>query len=121
MAVANLSAHDELAEVWANCRTPGWDGYGALAVEPETHRQACRLLQALPAEAPPTSVGAEPDGHVTLEWYRDPRWLLSVSVSPTGMLHYAALFGAGDVRGAEPFADEVPELVLHLIRRMGAE
>jgi hypothetical protein len=63
-------------------------------------------------------VGAEPDGHITLEWYRGPRWTLSVSVSPDGMLYYAALFGSSEVRGAEPFFGDVPDIILSLIRRV---
>lgn len=112
------SAYDELAGMWEECRTPNWDGYGALPVEQDALRHAYVFIESLPLGSPLPAVGAEPDGHVTLEWYRSPRWTLSVSVSPDGTLYYAALFGTSDVRGSEPFFGEVPEIILSLIRRV---
>ena len=111
-------AYDELAEVWQNCRVPNWDGSDALPVEQDTLRYAYQFIESLPLGCPLPSVGAEPDGHITLEWYRHSRWTLSVSVSPLGMLYYAALFGSSDVRGCEPFFGGVPEIILTLIRRV---
>jgi hypothetical protein len=55
---------------------------------------------------------------LTFEWYRHPRWTLSVSVSPEGTLHYAGLFGTEDPRGSCPFFGETPENLLFLIRRV---
>lgn len=108
----------ELTEVWEEFKTPNWDGYGALPVERAALRNARSFIEALPLGSPLPSVGAEPDGHVTLEWYRDPRWTLSVSVSPDGMLYFAGLFGTEDVRGSAWFSGEVPESVSLLIRRV---
>ncbi|MFH0937823.1 MAG: hypothetical protein V1899_00835 [Planctomycetota bacterium] len=67
---------------------------------------------------PMPSVGAEPDGHVTLEWHHSSRRTLSVSVSPDGELHYAALFGASKVYGTEPFFGNVPKSILDLISQV---
>ncbi len=107
----------ELATVWEDCRFPNWDGHGAVPVVEDAVRNAFLLLTALPAGCPLPSVGVEPDGHLTLEWYRDPRWTLSISVSPEGELFYAALFAANDVRGREVFQGEIPDYLLNLIRR----
>lgn len=109
-------AYDELAEVWEECRNPNWDGYGASALDQGALQNAYRFIEALPLGVPLPAVGAEPDGDVALEWYRHPRWTLSVSVSPDGTLYYAALFGTSDVRGSEPFFGEVPEIILSMIR-----
>jgi hypothetical protein len=119
-AFSKQTAWSELAEVWEECKTPNWDGYNAHAVEQDALRNAYIFIESLPLGCPLPSVGAEPDGHLTLEWYRDPRWTLSVSVSPDGMLYYAALFGAGDVRGSEPFFGSSPPIILQLIRRVMA-
>jgi hypothetical protein len=111
--------YDELWEVWQDCKEPNWDGYDALAVEQETFQNAYRLVESLPLGCPlPSSVGAEPDGHLALEWHRNSRWTLSVSISPEGTLHYAALLGAEDPRGSCPFFGDISDSLLSLIRRV---
>jgi hypothetical protein len=111
---------EELATVAEDCRNADWDGYDALPVTQDTLRNAFCFLEALPLGTRAPSVGAEPDGHLTLEWYRSPRRTLSVSVSPEGDLHYAALFGPNRVYGTEAFFGDVPEAILDLIRRVYA-
>lgn len=111
-------AYDELGEVWEDCRDPNWDCYDAVPVEQDTLRNAYIFIEALPLGTPLPSIGAEPDGHITLEWYRNPRWTLSVSVSPEGTLYYSALLGAEDPRGSCPFFGEIPESILYWIRRV---
>ena len=108
----------ELADVAKECREPDWDGYGAQPVSQETLRTAFCVLQALPLGFPAPAVGAEPDGQLTLDWYRSLRRTLSVSVSPEGELHYAALSGPNRSYGTEAFIDEVPATILNLIRRV---
>ena len=109
---------DELSRVAEECRSANWDGYGAAAVAEDTFKQARSFLDALPVGTPAPSVGAEPDGQLTLEWYRSPRRLLSISVSSGGDLHYAALIGPAKAYGTEPFLGEAPQPIVHLIRRI---
>ncbi len=110
---------NELFEIAEECKASNWDGYGATPVTEDTYRVAYRLLEALPLGMPVPTVGAEPDGHLTLEWYRSPRRTLSVSISPDGDLHYAALLGPSDKDyGTKPFFDEFPKTILDLIRRV---
>ena len=66
-------ALEELAGVWNECRNPDWDGFGALPVEQATLAAAYMLIESLPLGFPRPSIGAEPDGHITLEWRRSPR------------------------------------------------
>ncbi len=110
----------ELDTVADECRLVNWDGQGAAPVGQDTLGHARRLLECLPNGYPMPSVGVEPDGHVTLEWYRSPNWTLSVSISPESDLYYAALFGTNDVRGREVFSGKAPEIILSLIRRVHA-
>lgn len=109
---------EELPEVWEECSTPNWDGYDALPVTEETYRNAERFLESLPLGFSPTSVGAEADGEITLEWYRSGRWILSVSVTPNGYLHYASIQGLSKIYGTEPFFATVPDSILVLIQRV---
>ncbi len=120
VALGKQAAYSELTNFWQECRSPNWDGYDAFPVREKTFENAYRFIQALPLGYPLPSVGAEPDGHLTLEWYRAPRWTLSVSVSPEGILYYAALFGNSDPRGSEPFFGTIPLSILDLIKEFRA-
>jgi hypothetical protein len=111
---------EELGEIWEQCRDPNWDGFGSLAVNNDTLRNTYVFLESLPLGTPGPSVGAEPDGSFTLEWHRSPRRTLSVSVSPDGDLHFAAIFGPSRVYGTEAFFGEIPDNILALIRRVCA-
>lgn len=111
-------ASEELLSVSQECSADNWDGYGAAPIAEETCLQAYAFLDALPLGTPAPSVGAEPDGHLTLEWHQSPRRTLSVSVSPEGDLHYAALLGPSKAYGTEPFLGEVPQTILDLIHRV---
>jgi hypothetical protein len=108
----------ELFKTLEECCEPNWDGYGALPVIDTTYHLAQKFLEALPLGTYAPSIGAEPDGHLTIEWYRSPRRTLSVSVSPDGNLHYAALIGPAKAYGTEPFFGEAPRAIVDLIRRV---
>ena len=110
---------EELGSVWAECRVPNWDGFNAMPVEQDTLRNAYRFLEAYPFGFPLPTVGAEPDGHITFEWHRSQRQVLSVSVSLDDELHFAALLGVRRRAGTEPFFGEIPEAILDLIRKIG--
>jgi len=109
---------NELYAVAEECQAPNWDGHGAAPVTEGTYLLGYRFLEAMPLGVPAPTAGAEPDGHLTMEWHRSPRRTLSVSVSPEGDLHYAALLGATKVYGTELFFGEVPKVILDLVTRV---
>jgi hypothetical protein len=109
---------EELATVVEDCKHVGWDGCNAALVEQDTLRNAYFLIESLPFGVPHPSIGAEPDGHLTLDWYRSPQRTLSVSVSPDGDLHFAALLGTRTRYGTEPFSGDFPQSILTLIREV---
>jgi hypothetical protein len=112
--LGHQEAFDELAEVYDECRQAGWDGYGANAVEQESLRRAYVLIQSLPLGFPRPSISAQPDGQLTMEWYRTPTRTLSLSIDPDGFIHYAGLFGAEKHFGTVPLLDGLPERLLRL-------
>lgn len=114
--LGHAEAFDELAEVYEECRQPGWDGYGALPVENETLRGAYTLIESLPLGFPRPSISAEPDGQLTFEWYKSPARTLSVSVDPDGFLHYAGLYGASKRYGTLDYSLSAPPELLQLVR-----
>jgi len=109
---------EELLKTFEECCEPNWDGYGAQAVCDETYHLAHQFVAALPLGTPVPSIGADPDGHLTVEWYRSPQRTLSVSISPDGELHYAALLGTGRICGTEAFRDKIPQVLSELIARV---
>jgi len=110
----------ELLKAFEECREPNWDGYGAQPVPEETYHLAHQFLAALPLSPPLPSIGAEPDGQITVEWHRSPQRTVSVSISSDGELHFAALLGSAKTYGTEPFTGAVPKVVADLIHRVMA-
>ena len=108
----------QLADVWEECSQADWDGHGAEPVSWDAYAIAERFLRSLPLGSPTPSIGAEPDGCITVEWRPSRRRTLSVSVAPDGDLYYAALLGPERVSGATPFYDDAPRAILELIRRV---
>jgi len=106
---------NELYSVFETCRNRNWDGYGADAVSPDAFKAAYELLEALPLGTAAPSIGAEPDGYVTLEWHRSAHRTLSVSVGAEGAVHYAALVGGSKHYGTESFYGEAPKAIVDLI------
>ena len=109
---------EELLKTFEECREPDWDGHGAQPVCEGTYHFAHQFLAALPVGGPSPSIGAEPDGHITVEWYRSPQRTLSVSVSPNGALYYAALLGKERICGTETFRARMPQVLSDLIARI---
>ena len=112
------SAMETLRATWERCRQPNWDGEGAEAIASETYEFARRLLESLPSGSPLPSISAEPDGHLSFEWYKAPRRMLSVSISLDGTLYWAALIGPEDPRGSCQFADQFPQTLLYWIAQV---
>ena len=120
-AAVRQSSIEVLSDVWQRCREANWDGEGAKAVEQEAYQTARRLLESLPAAYSAPTISAEPDGHLNLEWYRQSRQLVTVSVSPDKTLYWAALVGSEDPRGSCQYSGEFPGTLLYWIERVCAE
>lgn len=112
--LGHQEACDELAEVYDECRKPGWDGYGANRVEQETLRMAYTLIESLPLGFPRPSISAQADGQLTFEWYRSPTRTLSISIDPDGFIHFGGLFGPEKHFGTVAFLDGLPDRILRL-------
>jgi hypothetical protein len=110
--------HVELSAVRDACREPNWDGFDARPVGEDTVRQARLFLQALSPSIPAPAIGAEPDGALTFEWHHSARRTLSVSIDANGILYYAGLFDECRAIGSAPFREEIPQIMVELIRRV---
>ncbi len=114
------ASREELSEIAQQCSAPNWDGFGALPVQPETVSNVLRFLELLPTGVSAPSVGAEPDGQLTLEWHKSARRTFSISVTPDSFLHYAALVGPNRHYGTMAMLEEIPDEILTLIERVEA-
>lgn len=110
---------EELWDVWETCKEKNWDGYDALPVPQECYQYAAQLIQTLGYGFPKPSFGAEPDGELTIEWYKNPYRTISISVTKDGYLHYSALFGPKVFQnGTEEFNGELPVKIRELIQQV---
>lgn len=80
--------------------------------------QAARFIRTLPKDVPKPDLGEDPDGDVSMEWYKDRDNVLSVSINERGGITYAAMIGEERDRGALSFEKEVPAPLIRLIRRL---
>lgn len=117
--LGHRESFEELWDVWDECRVPDWDGYGAQAVAQETLHATYTLIESLRLGFPRPTIGAEPDGQLTLEWSKSPTRILSVSVDPDGLLHFAGLFGPGRKQfGTLPFFSSAPQELIDLVMQL---
>ncbi len=116
-----LSRQDALDAIWEawQATEDGWRiSDEETVIIREVRDTAIRFVEALPLGFPQPAVSAEPDGHINLEWYRNPRRVISVSVGPADRLYWAALIGSESPRGCVRFIDRVPESILRSIARV---
>ena len=110
---ARSLALTSLMRALEECSHAGWDGYEAQAVSDEAAVRTISFLHALPSSLTPPDVVPEPDGEIAVDWYFGPSLQLSISIGPSGPLHFAGVVGEdyGDLRvrhGTEPFEGVVP-------------
>lgn len=106
---------DELCDVYNECKVPDWAGYTSEPITQETFETAFTVLQSMPLGSPMPSIGAEVDGHLTMDWHSSPHRSLSLSISSSGDLHYASLIGGYPQYGTIHFYGEFPTVLQGLI------
>jgi len=109
-----------LEDAFREAQTKNWDREGSEPADPLSFGYAIQFLEQLPSWATNPDVALDPDGEFSLEWDSGRRWVFSVSLGRDGTLSYAGLFGAAKRHGVEPFADEIPEVILTFIRQVTA-
>ena len=115
LGLAAKGIFQKLEEVYKECSTPGWDGEHAAPISREVVSYAQIFLQSLPLGIEAPEIGAEPDGAITLEWYRSTKRVLSISINPGGWIYYAALIGASRRHGVDFAPIGVSEELMKLI------
>lgn len=108
----------QLDEVFEECSSDGWDGERAKSISGEVLRCTKTFLKSFPLGVEAPEVGAEPDGAITLEWYKSLDRVISISINPGGWLYFAAIIGIKKRNGMDFALFEVSEDLLELISQV---
>lgn len=95
-----------------------WDGDGSMAVSKQTLAYALHLARLLSLTNPEPDINADPDGHLSFEWYFAPRQVLTASVSPEGKVYFAGLFGTNRNHGVEELGELLPHALASNLERL---
>lgn len=118
----NIQLLEDLNSVVERASVPNWDGYDAEPVNIAAFIEARRFIRRLAFSAPMPEILSDPDGDITLQWIREPDRQLSVSLSGTGRVSYAGLFGKGiRAHGTEVFNAAIPQEIIRKLRRLYPE
>lgn len=115
---ASKQAITALDEIRSEASYVGWDGYGALPVNPLACIFATSFLNALPTTAPTPEVGADPDGEIALDWSFGERKALTLSIGPTGRCTFAWVNGQSSCRGTDWMDDEIPASIVFALAQL---
>ncbi len=110
-----------LDEAFRDAAQANWDGYGAASANALSMEWARRVLAAFPNCVGVPGIAFEPDGDAGFEWWWGSDRVLSVSVSQSGDLRYAARLNATRVIGAEVFADGLPKRLVEVAYELGEQ
>lgn len=110
----NISV-SSLNDLWKETSVPNWDGYGAPALSQDVFHYALQFAQTIPYDIPAPEIGASSAGDITFEWAQTPRKIVSVGISPSGEIHFAALNGQKRSFGTLPFDGTFDTQLRHLI------
>ena len=115
LGFAAKGTFQQLDEVFEECSSEGWDGEQAKPISEEVLRYTERFLNSFPLGIKAPEVGAEPDGAITLEWYRSSNKVISISINPDGRAYWAALVGTRRRHGADYAMMDIPDDLLKII------
>lgn len=108
----------DLMRIREECSLPGWDGFGAAALDLDSWARAVRLILDLPIDLPVPEVSIDPDGEIAFDWNLGQRRALSASVGGEGRFTYATIAGAAEASGNEYYASGFPSTLLEGLRRI---
>jgi len=118
LANDDYDVRNELSEALKNCSTDNWDGYGAKPLSMDSYIEALRFYLKLPLTHPYPEVSVDPDGEIAFDWFNGPNKVFSVSIGSNYLLSYAGIFESGKIHGSEYFGDELPQEILHNLKRV---
>lgn len=111
--------HILLDDMYDECKECNWDGYDAYPINELTLEYAHQFIELIPDEIPMPSVGCEPTGDITFEWYKGSDRDVVVSISDSGLVDYVTTIGKEYFSGSLDIENhEFPEILLDMIKKM---
>jgi hypothetical protein len=111
----------ELDGVEREASIAGWNGYGAVPLDPEACAFARLFLTALPTTAPVPEVSADGDGEVSVDWIFGNKRALTVSIGRGGRCTYAWIRGQSNARGTDWIANEIPASIASALGQLTSD
>ncbi len=108
---------EDLEAICQEAITEDWDGEGATCVQRGARRYALLLVFDLDEGTRLPEVSVDPDGEISLRWHVD-QDVYSISISDSGRLSYAGLFGLSECHGTEWMVERPPEAVKRPLSRL---
>jgi hypothetical protein len=97
-----------------------WDGFHAAPVSRLAYDFGRAVLLTLPRGMLDPEVSPDTDGEIRLDWQLERDLMFSMSVSASGRIAYAGLFGPNRVHGTEQFTGTLPPPIADGLRRLFA-
>lgn len=108
----------ELDDVYFKCSKKNWDGYKAKPANKSLRFAVEKLLLGLPPDIPNPNISCDPDGEISLEWFRAKDRVFSISIGEKWVASYVVLDRASRFRGTETFSTgSIPPVLLFVLRQ----
>jgi len=108
----NHELEGSLATALKDGSSAEWLADGNQQIQASTIMFAKAFIESLPVNFQSPTIEPEPDGDISIEWYKEKRRLLSASISSVGSIEWAALLGSEDPRGTITFTGKAPETIV---------
>lgn len=114
----NHELESVLASVLKEGSSSNWLAEENILIETATIVMAKSFIESLPVSFQAPSIAPEPDGDLSIEWYKEKRRVLTASINSVGTIQWAALIGSEDPRGTVQFTGKAPDTILFYLTRI---
>ena len=104
----------ELADIFEECSSEGWNGYDAKPIDRESVQLVCSFLEKLPVDISYPELCAEPNGELTMVWIKR-GYHLVIGIDNKGKVAWGGTSPSGRIYGDAKFENEIPEEVINIL------
>lgn len=112
------SCFEKLFEIVGNCSDPGWDGYEALPIVIDVYFKIISLICNFPEGLAAPDLVPENDGAITLEWHKNNKQEVSISINPNDKAYYAFVDGSEKKHGSCVLQESMPPFLIQMINQV---
>jgi hypothetical protein len=107
----------ELEDIVRECSVPDWDGYDAKPLDEGSVQCVRAFCQKLPSAITLPNLLPEPNGDLTMEWYKN-GYHLVIGIDKQKQIAWACRTDNERYGGDGSFADSIPDSLLSLLHRI---